>query len=1358
MPLVRVEVRNEYGLGAPELYSEANKEDPKAVLEGVAVAGLVGILRQLGDLAEFAAEVFHGLQEQVMITSSRTHKLMGRVQRIEAALPRLEKLVLAQRNHLHFAYTSGANWHSRLRCKQSHFIYSDLPRFIMDSYEHCRGPPALDLLDKFDPGGPGSCLKRYSDPSFFKRASSGSDGAYINKILKEKKGRKIKKKRSLLKTGEVSHGVSFSNSGSRMQFASQNIDGQTSPSNYGAPKSDRGDRSIALGSRYWSGDLEGLSCPRYSMHDEEQANNGSSLSPARMHHNDPNTFVFEDGKAAVIDDTRSSLSEQTGPSSISVTWDGKTQILEPVGGVYDRDETLGTFSMNFDLGYEEMGAIDFETPRKYDHDENLETLSTIFRGETKERGANHFENAKECDYDDTSETHPTNFKIETEERRTSHFRAANGYDRNENLDVLSGNFDGETEERGVIHFKTAKDHDYADTLETHSMNFATETEDRVSNHLRAAKGCDHDANLEALSTNLDTAERGPIHFKDAKEYDCADTSETHPVDFDLETGDGGTSHLRVAKGYGHDETLETLSMTFNVETEDRDDIHLKIAGQMNIHQDNEEFSMPASVDIQLDGSKSEAFGQMNAQIGNEDVPIPTSSDLQRDDVESETDNYVDALNTIESECETDADAPPKQEVEHYSNSDNKADVGLDMLTRGHSWSHSSNAKSLNSTSSSLSNGTLGFDSYPLLPETCSGDRVTSEGISNSVPLESCALVHSPPVAAEPLKSGNPPDVDSCEIGDVVGSSNVNSATSNMSSDSTQKSLGVRVSDKITNGVTSIETSELQKPSIETSSVTAVKFWTNGGLLGLQPSKPPDFSVLNVSSETEKNKDDKIGSTTLKPDITERTSRSVDEAAVPDCSTHCQDERRSGIFIKKASWFFPSADLGVNLQKLSDSCNQSCIDNSQHNGNSETYGIVLPVSPDTAYTKGSQEKSSTSSRMFELGNKLLMNGFHRNPSLEKDNNSNSTSSQSAVVFELKNGSQNVENRTFSGRSKDLLRCVSPFVSPSSSPPLGHMKISFQPINGFEDHKMQLKFPDGSVSHESSRDMFPSFQLVPEPSVPLYDGGSDLEDDTFSRSSANGSDCLSHQSDSNSEQWESSGSPTSKDHELYDALRRISFTESISLSGDTGAAVPGEVNNNFRPQIPLARSSVEHSQSGHLFDLPSLDTLHPSFMERNDSDLNSLTESQCYKEPDPSPPPLPPPQWCGVKPQAELADNRPVVISEKNSYAFDHKFGSTISQQPKPAPLKQEQISQQPELQKTRQKDVNHAVFQKEIEEKDDFLHQIRTKSFSLRRTVTAKPTATTVLPTSIQVTAILKKANEIRQAVGSDGEDDNWSET
>lgn len=52
MPLMRVEVRNEYGFGAPEMYMEANNDEPGEILQGVAAAGLVGVLRQLGDLAE----------------------------------------------------------------------------------------------------------------------------------------------------------------------------------------------------------------------------------------------------------------------------------------------------------------------------------------------------------------------------------------------------------------------------------------------------------------------------------------------------------------------------------------------------------------------------------------------------------------------------------------------------------------------------------------------------------------------------------------------------------------------------------------------------------------------------------------------------------------------------------------------------------------------------------------------------------------------------------------------------------------------------------------------------------------------------------------------------------------------------------------------------------------------------------------------------------------------------------------------------------------------------------------------------------------------------------------------------------
>jgi hypothetical protein len=51
MPLVRYHINNEYKLANPKLYTSVAKDDPQGVLEGVSIAGLVGIVRQLGDLA-----------------------------------------------------------------------------------------------------------------------------------------------------------------------------------------------------------------------------------------------------------------------------------------------------------------------------------------------------------------------------------------------------------------------------------------------------------------------------------------------------------------------------------------------------------------------------------------------------------------------------------------------------------------------------------------------------------------------------------------------------------------------------------------------------------------------------------------------------------------------------------------------------------------------------------------------------------------------------------------------------------------------------------------------------------------------------------------------------------------------------------------------------------------------------------------------------------------------------------------------------------------------------------------------------------------------------------------------------------
>ncbi|GAB4856278.1 hypothetical protein Ancab_014206 [Ancistrocladus abbreviatus] len=78
----------------------------------------------------------------------------------------------------------------------------DLPRFVMDSYEECRGPPRLFLLDKFDVAGAGACLKRYTDPSFFKvEVEVASSIGTKSEIQREKRTRKVKRRASRWRNG-----------------------------------------------------------------------------------------------------------------------------------------------------------------------------------------------------------------------------------------------------------------------------------------------------------------------------------------------------------------------------------------------------------------------------------------------------------------------------------------------------------------------------------------------------------------------------------------------------------------------------------------------------------------------------------------------------------------------------------------------------------------------------------------------------------------------------------------------------------------------------------------------------------------------------------------------------------------------------------------------------------------------------------------------------------------------------------------------------------------------------------------------------------------------------------------------------
>uniref|UniRef100_A0A7I4ATB6 Protein SCAR n=1 Tax=Physcomitrium patens TaxID=3218 RepID=A0A7I4ATB6_PHYPA len=159
MPLVRYEVRCEHSLASPELYRFVGQDDSQGLLEGVAMAGLVGVVRQLGDLTELATGIFHDLYDDIITIASRGKDLKARVACLEADLSLVEKALHAE---------ARSKWRAPLPMDQNLYVHGRLPRFIRNFYDDCQFPPRLFLLDPFDEAGQGACLKRYSDPTFFR--------------------------------------------------------------------------------------------------------------------------------------------------------------------------------------------------------------------------------------------------------------------------------------------------------------------------------------------------------------------------------------------------------------------------------------------------------------------------------------------------------------------------------------------------------------------------------------------------------------------------------------------------------------------------------------------------------------------------------------------------------------------------------------------------------------------------------------------------------------------------------------------------------------------------------------------------------------------------------------------------------------------------------------------------------------------------------------------------------------------------------------------------------------------------------------------------------------------------------------
>ncbi|KAK8524526.1 hypothetical protein V6N13_015544 [Hibiscus sabdariffa] len=1218
MPLARAQVRNEYSLGKPELYKGVNREDPKAVLDGVAVSGLVGILRQLGDLAEFAAEVFHGLQEQVMTAASRSHKLTVRVKRIEAALPPLEKAVLSQTSHIHFAYTAGCQWHPRMRNEKNHFTCNDLPRFIMDSYEVCRDPPPLNLLDKFDAGGPGSCLKRYSDPTYFRRASGISIEEDAEKYPRNWKPRKSKKRRSSHKNSKLSSASSLLNHSSRMQFTSPIDIGRISSSPTASTvdmtlRSEVGERSNSFDSRTASGYNESVSELRSSLLPEEQE--PRELSSILLHETDilGSNFPVEQTRFINGKLSHSLSQEQIAPSPLYVTWDEKAEIMESKAGNWDRGEVP---ERNFDVDVPETGAV------------------SLGGGDQIVIPSNHMDATRSSSIEN---------QIYENESEPDYY-----------MDALN-------------------------TIESESENDI---------------GCYTKREVEQWSEN---------------EVECQTKREVEQND--------GAKHAN---------------------TENRD-VMPAVSDDNAVHHSSIVVSSDSSNIISSNGiSMSLPDPAPSQNLASEQV-------LQISGKSSDPDNLPSTDLCMSGEI-------------HYIHPVQMSPAFID-----------DNA-----------------DHHPLVIESfASSNLISSIGISTSLPesapSESLATEQMLQISGKSSVPDNLPRTDLCTSDEIHNISQVEPVIGDPSAFS-GSSVSDPASDRIINSA-----SDSQNCRTEFSGVHSVGFWTNGGLLGLQPSKPPDFAVSTTGQGSAAKTSEAFGP----PNQTVVALHNGPKGNSGKVAENAENtEKIPGSCSEETSPLI--ADLDVNLAKPVTSHHNNSLDNLNGVGSSIktsfSQGNNHPVNLNVKATsiESDEENDDNSSRMFGFGHKSLVNGFHRKVSINHDDESEPATSKTGALEQM-NGHQRTSNQKMSWTTfNEQIGNGSPVNSLTSSPPLEHMKISFNPIDGFETSKLRLQFPDGNHYQESIRDTFPAFQLVPVPAIPVHVVASDTDDDTFCRSSPYMSDdCLSRCSESNSEQWESGETPETKDPELYDALRRLSSMEPVSSSLQIGEEANSSVHLNGGSKRIVHGNGAEPS-SLVFPDLPSFDAINPVLQDETKSNSNQKNHLELQSTVDLTSlsPPFPPAQWRVSKPCFDEAEERQHALSESLRHELDLKLlGSTISENPKPPFVNQQQIQDnvialEPEkkvdqekyrqkdlcmyvnLEKLNmQKDANQLISGRGVDEKEEFLHQIRTKSFNLRPTVTAKPTVTSAPKTNVSVAAILQKASAIRQAVASDdGEDDDtWSD-
>lgn len=1413
------------GLGDPDLYgaaaaagkrgvaaaAAAEEEEPKALLEGVAVAGLVGILRQLGDLAEFAADVFHDLHEQVIATSARGRKVLTRVQNIEAALPSLEKAVKNQKSHIHFAYVPGSDWHTQFQNEQNHLLSSDLPRFMMDSYEECRDPPRLYLLDKFDNAGAGACLKRYSDPSYFKKAWDMMRADKTANLQKEKRSQKIKRKGSRMR--EPYHGQTTSrhrsdelqrslNAGQivNRQFASPSTDGQSFSEHKSTPDArsnpDNISRSSSFSSKTRLSSVEQALDTKPSTVPHEDGHGKSSNPKLHKHGDMPSRHLLNSSNVSDPSDDlkQSSLPGDMVPRSPYVKWDEKAAIIMSTSSAYCDDVVM-------DKAEDEEPTCISYVRKETDHKvmDTLEQHDTLFK-KTKSLSVPsvlncHDDIPGEADnYMDALNT------LESETETEAEFQTKNQL-------VSAPSFNAEAPQVGAIE------------------NIAPQRPDSPAIGLTDT----------CQESNISCTSERAVDFPSLSNADSPEVSQLELSDYTSVTSHKESSVITNifesnARG-AHGDPCEILEPELQAHTAvlpiDRSRVYNQIL-QSKPEDDFEYFpEIPEpglSTDTVIPSNKESAVANQNLETSAEsagDFIIGATERLSNDTV-------------VPSNKES---AVPNQNLESSTESAGDFIVGAtDNVVSG----------------PTISNKVANEDEFKMAPavrsspgDTSDDSGVIPESKAQDYPGENHKEVCDRGVTehtevstswSEPL---NKLPEDICANQDIPTNTSTTSTGASEVSNSQSEPLNEPLENRCA--------PQAVLANISTTSTVAppVKLWTNAGLFGLEPSKPPVFGSQDGPREDtppgfkEPQPNHPTGFTEL------QCSKPIESTAVDVWNANTSI---TSSFVGKFVGIRPnSADLnssGANQSaaRISDPTHietDGPLDFSSPFEHSNMIGKHTSIS-ELLESEGSAELGTemysanmrnnmnmvSASSFSSIAQRFLANTLQRrtfpkhtdlpmsSERVNADASANGEPTLNPIIepsetvfteelqFEKKaengmNGKKKTENG-MDGLSNSPI-FSSHHYPEKSSPPLEYMKISFHPMSAFEVSKLNLDFCDGNL-HENDDMMLPTFQLLSEASIPQPGSGSESEDDTFGRSYSYSSyDDLSPRLYSNSEAWDQEDGVGLEEHELFDNSNQIG-SSTAPLSSYMGFQ---QMNlSNMQSNISLAdmgdQKGLGTSESHIVEELPNFDALMSRSDDRNGETSSPHNPVSLPPDEDqlPPPPPLPPMQWRMTRQTTSLEEERDIAAKDmlRKASSLPHRHTSPQEEHlPRTEPLDPHGHAKEVDAQKTggiqevtnppsiininssllqqirdkseqlklngheRSKAVGSDI--KSLDEREELLQQIRSKTFNLRRTNASK-TDTSSQPTAhSNVVAILEKANAIRQAVASDegGDDDTWSD-